>query len=529
MSLVKKIPLWLQTGILYGLSWPIFEDINLSFLAWFAFVPLFIFLENNKNKFWKSIIGSFASLVVFSLIAAFWLFQFPQDKAKIAIIFVWGEFWLFFPFLIFYFVQKKLKFEFAIWLLPLIWMISEWAYLDLEFTMGTHLSAYTQSNNLWLIQFIDITGMWGISFWIMLFNVLIFKALKKVNYRFNHILFYKKIGVIALFMLGIPLMYSMFSYYKYGNLNGKKINITVVPTEFSARYLLNASNAYSVVEQTLYKTDAFAFGLKDKKQRSDLYVWPETGLPFTMQESNLNEILSEAVTDWQSALLTGVRGITDTTNLNDKRQYVSGILMAHENKKPQYHHKTILTPGQEIIPYHKLLSKIPNFPIKLTDPRYFKKGEKSEPLTLITKDNQEFKVGVSLCYEQWYPKHWAALARNGADFYTHLAAEGWYGKVGFKKFMVNVSRMRCIENRKQTARAANVGFSGFIDQMGNLKKHSNTNSLQPINSSVTASKVVTFYAKYPNWFPLVGLGAFLLIIFIHFLNLKTYSHEKISN
>lgn len=511
-----------MTGILYGLSWPIFDGVNLSFLAWFAFVPLFIFLEQHKEKFLKSMLGCYAAMVVFGCFSAGWVFNFPISNYKIALIFFLGELWFFMPFLFFYPIQRKIGFQKSIWFFPLIWMLWEWLYLPLEFTMGTHLSPYSQSSNLWLIQFIDATGMWGISCWLLLFNVLIYKAYTKANNNFRSKIFYKNIAVISLLMLGIPLLYSFISFKKYNQLKGKKIDVTIVPTRFSARFLDNPNNMYEVVEQTLKRTDIDAFAKKSQQQLSDLYVWPETGLPYTLQQTNLSDLLFEAVNDWESALLTGGRGIVDTTTVKDLRTYVSGVLISHKNSKPKYHHKTVLTPGQEAIPYHSILAKIPNFPIAENDETYFKKGEKSEPLQLITKNNTKYLLGVSLCYEQWYPQHWATLAVNGAEFYTHLAAEGWYGNVGFKKFMANVTRMRCIENRKQAARSANVGLSGFIDQIGRFQNISNINQLKISNATITTSNVVTMYAKNPHWFPYLGLCALVILLGIQFYNCQFY-------
>ncbi|MFT5999861.1 MAG: hypothetical protein ACI81P_002320 [Neolewinella sp.] len=48
---INDVLLCLTTGILHGLSWPILPDVNLSFLAWFAFVPLFILLERHQHSF----------------------------------------------------------------------------------------------------------------------------------------------------------------------------------------------------------------------------------------------------------------------------------------------------------------------------------------------------------------------------------------------------------------------------------------------------------------------------------------------
>lgn len=519
MKFLKKIPLWLQTGILYGLSWPIFEGVNLSFLAWFAFVPLFLFLEKNSKSFKKSMLCSFAAMVVFEMIAAGWLFNFPVTTAKVVLMFFLEDIWFFFPFFLFYFLQKKYSFDKALWMFPFIWVLWEWIYLDLEFTMGTHLSAYSQSSNIWLIQYIDVTGMWGISFWLMFFNVLIFKAYKESNEKILEKKFLKKISFISLIMLGIPLVYGIFSFFKYDNVTGKKINVSVIPTQFTSTQLLNFESAYSIIEKTLHKSDSIAFTMKDNGIHSDLFVWPESGLTISLQESNIQSVLFEAVNDWEAALITGGRNTKDTLNSNNQKQYVSGVLISHKNKKPIYHHKTILTPGQEVIPYFSLLSKIPGFPIKDNDPRFFIKGTESKPLKVITKNDNQFKVGVSLCFEQWYPKHWTELSKNGAEFYTHLAAEGWYGNVGFMTFMANVTRLRSIENRKQTARSANVGISCFIDQFGRFHNKNNEKKYDPIYKTLTSQNNITFYAKYPNVFPLASMFVLISLLMKPFTNI----------
>lgn len=519
MKFLKRIPLWLLSGILYGMSWPIFEGVNLSFLAWFAFVPLFVFLEKNKDNFKKSMLFSFLAMVVFEMIAAGWLFNFPVTTAKVLLMFFLEDIWFFFPFFLFYFVQKKFSFDKAVWIFPFIWMLWEWIYLDLEFTMGTHLSAYSQSSNIWLIQYIDITGMWGVSFWMMFFNVVIFKAYKQSSEKILTIKFLKKVSLIVVIMIGIPLIYSFLSFLKYDKVVGKKINISVVPTQFSAKQLLNIESVYSIIENTLYKSDSVAFTMSDKGIHSDLYVWPESGLTISLQESNLQSILFEAVNDWEAALITGGRNTKDTLYSKNQAQYVSGILISHKNKKPTYHYKTILTPGQEAIPYHSLLAKIPNFPLKENNPRFFLKGTVSKPLELTTKNSNKFLVGISLCFEQWYPKHWTELSKNGADFYTHLAAEGWYGNVGFMSFMTNVTRMRSIENRKQTARSANVGISCFIDQLGRYHSKNNEKKYDVIHKTLTAQNHITFYAKHPNLFPVVSLFVLIALFLKQFINI----------
>ncbi|MEZ4921160.1 MAG: apolipoprotein N-acyltransferase [Saprospiraceae bacterium] len=505
-SRFSAFPLWLATGILYGLSWPSFEGLNLSFLAWFAFVPLFFYLEKNQHASARSLTGGLAAMLVFAVFSALWLFDFPDSKLKIAVIFFIESVWLSCPFLFLVLLQKRIGFDRALWLFPLVWMLWEWTYLHLEFTMGTHLSAYSQSSNLWLIQMIDITGMWAVSFWLMLFNVLLFKVIKNQTGTLRRRILNKQVLGLTIGMLALPVLYSAFVFSRSDFDSGKTLSVRLLPTQYAAADLLNNEKQVQLIERMLHRSDSLAF----EGEPFDLLLWPETGLNYQLNYSNLEPLLREAVGDWQSALLTGCKGIPEYADSTDHRKFVSGVLLSSQQAEVQYHHKTALTPGQECIPYHAALARIPQFPIRETDPRYFKRGKQSKPLVLKKKEGETIAVGVSLCYEQWHPEHWARLACNGAEVFAHLAGEGWYGSVGFQTFMANVTRMRCIETRHPAARCANVGLSLFIDPFGRTIESGNADSTL---ATLRTSSERSFYAQNPHWFPLVGFAAFLFIGF----------------
>lgn len=501
--------LCLASGLLYGLSWPILPEVNLSFLAWFAFVPLFIFLERHQQSFWKSMGGSFVAMLVFALITAGWLFNFPQSTLEIATIVLMGVIFFIFPFMPFYFIQGRLGFSRALWLFPLLWTVWEWFYLDLEFTMGTHMSAYSQSSNVWLIQFIDLTGMWGIACWLLFFNVFVYQAYRSAEGRVRSGVFWRKLALPAALMLGLPLAYSAYSFGQFSGVGRQSLSVTVVPTYFTAAFLEDSRNLKTVIEQTLHLTDSLHYAQRTTNTVPDLYLWPETGTGFTLEEAGLGQALREAVTDYDAALLTGGSLGADTTG-RDLRKYTVGTLFSAHTPAVRHHRKTRLTPGQEMIPYHRWLAKIPGFPVPLQDPQFRKQGTESAPLPLTTWDDRQFALGVSLCYEQWHPLHLTTLAQNGAEVFLHLAGENWYGEVGFQQFMANVNRLRCIENRRAGARSSNVGISGFIDPLGRMDKVSSGRKAQPLTASITTSTYITPYARFPQWFPLLCCGLLLL-------------------
>jgi apolipoprotein N-acyltransferase len=475
-----------------------FDDANLSFLAWFAFVPHFLFLEANQRNFWKSILASYLGTLVYVFIAAGWLFYFPRSASEIASMIMIETVSIFGAFIPFCWLQRKWGFDKALWTFPAIWVVWEWMYVPLEFTMGTHILAYSQSSNLWLVQFIDITGAWGLSGWVIVVNILAFNLYKQWKLEGLTIKLAKRSALYASGAIGLPLLYAGASFLFYGNgKNGESILVSLVPTHYGADVLSNADYHAAMAEETLHRTDSIAFAQLDAGRKSDLYVWPETGIAFDMMEGNLNDLLFEATSDWKGALLTGGKGLS-----NEQQPYVAGILIDPKRQAPVYHYKTVLTPGQEAIPYHHWLAKLPFFPIP--ERNYYKKGDASMPLPIHTNSGKTVLLGVSLCFEQWYPSHWVDLARNGAVFYAHLAGEGWYGNFGFQPFMANVTRLRAIENRRPVARCANVGKTLFIDRMGRYSPVQ-SDALAPIQKHLYASDVITIYNAFPNWLPIACL------------------------
>src|SRR5690606_26789209 len=64
---------WLVGAVLYGLSWPATDAVNTSFLAWFAFVPLFVELERH-DRFRPFALRVVSFMTVAGFVACWWWF-----------------------------------------------------------------------------------------------------------------------------------------------------------------------------------------------------------------------------------------------------------------------------------------------------------------------------------------------------------------------------------------------------------------------------------------------------------------------
>ena len=166
----KQILSVILSGVLLGLSYPSFPEIPTGILAWFAFVPVLLTTRdetNFKTYFWQTF-----SVFLISGPLNFWWTALYSWKA-LALCYVTQTWGIYLPFLLHFFLQKRFGWQRALFLLPLHWTILDAITHILPHTLQVNNIAYTQANNIWLIQFTDITGMWGITFWLISMNILL--------------------------------------------------------------------------------------------------------------------------------------------------------------------------------------------------------------------------------------------------------------------------------------------------------------------------------------------------------------------
>jgi apolipoprotein N-acyltransferase len=359
----------------------------------------------------------------------------------------------------------------------------------------------------------DLGGMWLVVCWVMYFNVLVYLIFRWHGYEFASKQFLYSILKMIGVMILPALLYSGYSYQKYAANTGQAIQVSIVPTQYTAQELMDPNLQKLIIEKTLHRNDSLAFEQINRNATSDLYVWPEAGTSNWMNFPNITSILMQATNDWNGSLITGCKGVV--AGEDDQRKYISGVMISpsqDSTKLPlQYHHKTNLIAGTEFVPYKEILGPVFYDKEKQAE-RYFMHGKSFQPLLLKTKNDEEYHVGVSLCYEQWFPNTWAKQTVNGAEFFVHIAAENWYGEVGYQQFMLNVNRFRAIESRRAVARCSNRGVSTFINAVGETYEELPLASLDMATSVVSARKQLSFFSRYPNLFPMVSLVLVLTAI-----------------
>jgi apolipoprotein N-acyltransferase len=173
-SIERSAP-YLASALLLGLSYPSFPYIHLELFVWFWMVPMMLALKP-ITSFPKFLCRVYLTMLVVFAFGMLWLLA--SHVLGTVLVGLIGAAVFAFPFMIFYFIRRNIGWRWALWSAPAVWTASEWLYQQSEGSFGWIGIGLSQSNLYWLVQYVDITGVWGITFWVTLFNVLVVMAVE---------------------------------------------------------------------------------------------------------------------------------------------------------------------------------------------------------------------------------------------------------------------------------------------------------------------------------------------------------------
>jgi len=435
-----------------------FPNFNLSYIIFIGFIPLFFAIQDKTPE--KAFLISFICGFLFYLGALYWLFHVTSIGLIVICLYLalyFGIFGLFFRLFSFY----GSNFSFII--IPIVWIFLEYIQSNLFTGFGWLLLGYSQYKNLPLIQIADFSGVYGVSFFIMMANVAIYKLFKK---SFRQI-------IVTFLVFIVILVYGLLKLNEPKEFKNVKISVVQgnIPQDikWDPRLRSDILNKYTSLTK-----DASLDG-------PDLIIWPETSFPafFGTDEivgepslrvpkgrSNLshkdltNRVLNLAK-DIKTPLLVGANTEFDFENFN------SAVLVSEKGIILDKYDKIHLVPFGEYVPFSD------RFPV-LHDLVLGELGEftAGKDFTVFTikpkKSDREINFGVLICFEDIFPELAKGFVKNGADFLVVITNDAWYGNSGAPYQHAACSVFRAIENRIPIVRSANTGYSCFIDSKGKI-------------------------------------------------------------
>ncbi len=418
-----------------------FPNFNLSYLAFVGFVPLFLVIRSKKPKeaFWISYLCGF----LFYLVTLYWLYHVTIFGLIIVCLYLalyFGIFGLLFNRFAFFTLHPS---PLTGLLIAIIWIILEYLQAHLFTGFGWALLGYSQYKNLALIQIADFSGVYGVSFIIMMVNVGIYRFFKRSL---------KEI-VIAGMVLAAAIGYGKIGEDKGGQ--GKEITVSIVQANIPQEMKWDPAAKDEILERYANLTRLAAF------EDPDLIIWPETSFPGFFGINKETQEVLDLARKVDTPLLIGANTSEGLDSFN------SAVLISERGKVVDRYDKIHLVPYGEYVPFS---DKIPFLHrLVLGELGEFTPGKEYKAFSLQPSPfTNEVKFATLICFEDIFPKISKKLVQNGAEFLVVITNDAWYGKSGAPYQHAAASVFRAIENRVPIVRCANTGYSCFIDPRGRI-------------------------------------------------------------
>lgn len=461
------------------------------FFAYFAFVPLLRSVMT-ASPARAALVGYVAGLF-FNLLILFWILPFN-----------WRGYWIIallnpWPFVVTAYTISLLKQhnpKIAIWLFPFLWAALEYIreFGKLAFTWGN--LAYSQTAVLPALSLASFGGTVLIVFWVALLNVLVYQLLNAEKYDRKKYM----IGISAVLCLVFG-----FGFIHNSQPDGStKLNISIVQPNIESQIKWKAEQL-KTSERKLFSQTMNIYGTK-----SDLIVWPETAIPYSLHPDSTGWKTAMAVLRNKNApLITGAM-YTDTSNL----RYNSAFLFDPESRKVRIYKKRLLVPEEEGNPYPFAVNDEPNS-------KYLSSGSTPAVLKFHTSDSSVVFAGMAICYESLFSRLMYQSVEEGADLFCVITNDEWFDKTPqpYQHFLI--SRLRAIEFGRPVIQCANSGTSGVIDANGNILQASDIGIEKVIEQDLSMPRGNTLY--YRAGFvigPLMILISFIAMVILIFSRIR---------
>jgi apolipoprotein N-acyltransferase len=446
----------LLSSAVYGAAFP---PIALRPLAWFALIPLFVALRRVRSR--EALLLAWLWTMAAAYAVGDW---FPRavsvyyfQPILIGVLFFAGVSSIMAaPFYVAFAACYRRLARRAGATLPLLaaaaWTAGEFGRTTLFTGNPWALFGYSQAGVAPVVQIVDVTGVYGVTFVLVAVNAALAEAWLALH---------GSLRLPAAVVAGLALAASTVAVdLGYGRMRlaerpsspmsgGTKIAIVQGNLDLGSQW-----------RPELYgrNLDAYMRLTADALRTADppLVFWPESAMTFFLDDEPLYRTAIARVLVPSGAQL--VAGSPRFAGEHDARIYYNtAYLLSSEGIILGWYDKQRLLPFAEYFPFRS---------IELLRRRFARVREFTPGASTALLATAAGPAGVVICNEAVFPEIAAARVQSGATFLVNLSNDTWVSDPTFSEQLFDMVTMRAIEQRRYFVRASTSGFSAIIDPWG---------------------------------------------------------------
>ena len=515
-----KLALSVLSGVLLAIPW---YAHGFVFVIFFALVPLFSLSEislreGKRNAFGRGILLFYPAFFVFNLITTYWIAYCTLPGAAAAVIA--NALLQTLTFSAWHACRKQVKNGvLQVVMLIAFWISFEYLHLNWDLTWPWLNLGNVFASMPWMVQWYCVTGAFGGDVWILLVNFLIYRDLlfrKEKKERPKNVI----VGVFAACFI-LPLLVSLFCYWDGGRL------MTTKPYPIEAVIVQQNTDPWEE-EYRLTNTQEIQRVLDVAQpyitEKTNLVITPESAIAHTIDMEALRkhsfmegDSRFEGFSLFDSVIATYpnlnfVLGLS-TVSISDHKtspvaqelnpgqfmEFFNTAGFYNQNGLVSHYHKSRLVPGVEKMPFPKVFGFLENAIIELGGSNSSLGTDTAQRVFEFEVDGKPMRIGTAICYESIYGELVGNFVKNGANVLAVITNDSWWDDSPGHRQHFEMARLRAIETRRYILRAANGGFSGVIDPLGEVLEKTGYDERTAIKTTVYAHSNETFYVKHGDY------------------------------
>ncbi len=315
--------------------------------------------------------------------------------------------------------------------------------------------AYSQHDQIPLLQMVSITGQLGMTFMIAAVNAALSQALLGIMpFQFirpaTDLKQWSKAGarsaVICYMVLIAAYLWGALVLKTYQEGDAKSIEVAIVQGDVAF--------GTPVSKEDVAKSQATYLRLNSTvPENVDLTIWPEAALPSYLQwHPELIETAEKAAAHNDGNLLLGAMETLGG-------EYYNGALLYDKSGQviDRYYKMDLVAYG-EFVPFREKMPFLEKYPIRKHD---LTPGDERKVF-----DIKGIGVAPLICFEAMFSDPAREVCREGADIIAILTGDAWAQNTIEPAQHSQTASMRAIESRRYVCRAASSGVSAVYSPLG---------------------------------------------------------------
>jgi apolipoprotein N-acyltransferase len=372
----------------------------------------------------------------------------------------------------------------VVWLAPALWVTLEWlrGWFFIGFPWG--MLGYSQYRFHDLVQVAEVTGVYGVSAVLVLFNVVVAEVLRERGADVRRL--FPGLLTVTVLLVVLPAL----GRWRVAAL----ANAPIVGTLRVGLAQGNVEQDHkwdpSFQDETMRRYETLTRAAAEAGAR--LVVWPETAAPFFLQEpGERRDAVLGLARETQTPLLVGAPAFRET-EARRLEQRNRAVLIRPDGEEVAHYDKMQLVPFGEYVPFRKVLFFVDQMVTAVASI-----GAGEQPTVFELPDA---RFGVLICYEGIFPSLTRRFVDDGADFLVNITNDAWYGRTTAPYQHLVQASFRAIENRVPMVRAANTGISAVIDADGRIRWQGPLYETLWHVDEIRWTGVRTFYTRFGDVF-----------------------------